>query len=54
MFKVNNKDTKKTPAGFKGSTSVIFFLQKQPPEVFCKKSVLKNFARITENTRPQS
>ena len=25
MFKVNNKDTKKTPAGFKGSTNVIFF-----------------------------
>ena len=24
-------------------------MQKQPPEVFCKKSVLGNFAKFTEN-----
>ena len=23
-------------------------VQKQPPEVFCKKSVLRNFAKFTE------
>ena len=30
-----------------GLVMFIFMLQKQPPEVFCKKSVLKNFANFT-------
>ena len=29
------------------STSVVIKLQKQPPEVFCKKRVLNNFAKFT-------
>ena len=32
----------------------IFLLQKQPPEEFCKKDVLKNFAKFTEKHLCQS
>ena len=41
MFKVNNKDTKKTPAGFKGSISVIFFCRSSHRRYSVKKVFLK-------------
>ena len=32
---------------YQNQSSGVVLLQKQPPEVFCKKSVLRNFAKFT-------
>ena len=47
MFKVNSKDTRKKPVEVVVVSFGVNQTQKQPPEVFYKKVVLKNFAIIT-------
>ena len=35
-------------------TTIFYKMQKQPPEMFCKKVVLKNFAKFTGKNLSQS
>ena len=44
--KINRNVENKNPVDY-SMTEEIVFLQKQPPEVFCKKGVFRNFAKFT-------
>ena len=47
MFR-NNRDLERSGGG------IVFYVQKQSSEVFCRKSVLRNFAKFTGKHLPQS